>query len=512
MSFATSGSFPASLIPAQQRMALNTNYLTFDGGTGGNFAQQYLPELYEAEVERYGNRTIGGFLRMVGAEMPMTSDQVIWSEQNRLHVAYQQVTVTAPGGLADADIVVTLNLAQALPDLAAADRTGAVRVGQTVLIADNATGLIVQKGLVQSVTSTGPPNNDILNVKFYGTATRTVPLGANACNMYVYGSEFGKGSIGMDGSIEPSFTQYANRPMILKDNFQINGSDTAQIGWVEVSTEDGQSGYLWYLKSESETRLRFEDSLEMAMVESENMYNAAYTEAGNAVQFQYGGVGTAGAGGVLTTNIQGSEGLFAAIEARGNVYSGFAGAAAPGSGALGDFDEILKNLDKQGAIEENMLFLSRQTALDFDDMIAAVNGGFASTQAASYGLFENDGDMALNFGFSGFRRGSYDFYKTDWKYLNDASLRGLSSEIDGVMIPAGTTTVYDQMLGSNIRRPFLHVRYRASETEDRRMKSWITGSVGGAYTDTLDAMTVSFLSERCLVTQAANNFVLFKGA
>jgi len=25
-------------------------------------------------------------------------------------------------------------------------------------------------------------------------------------------------------------------------------------------------------------------------------------------------------------------------------------------------------------------------------------------------------------------------------------------------------------------------------------------------------MTVSFLSERCLVTQAANNFVLFKGA
>ena len=159
-----------------------------------------------------------------------------------------------------------------------------------------------------------------------------------------------------------------------------------------------------------------------------------------------------------------------------------------------------------------MLFLSRATALDFDDMIAAVNGAYASTQAVSYGLFENDGDMALNFGFSGFRRGSYDFYKTDWKYLNDASLRGMDKEIDGVLVPAGTTTVYDQMLGSNIRRPFLHVRYRASETEDRRMKSWIVGSVGGAYTDTLDAMTVSFLSERCLVTQAANNFVLFKGA
>tara|TARA_R110001632_G_scaffold4124_1_gene17658 strand:- start:231 stop:713 length:483 start_codon:yes stop_codon:yes gene_type:complete len=160
-----------------------------------------------------------------------------------------------------------------------------------------------------------------------------------------------------------------------------------------------------------------------------------------------------------------------------------------------------------------MLFLSRATALDFDDMIGAqAGGGFPSTQSASYGLFDNEAEMAMNFGFSGFRRGSYDFYKTDWKYLNDATTRGMSSAIDGVMIPAGTSTVYDQMLGSNIRRPFLHVRFRASETEDRRFKAWITGSVGGAYTSDLDTMRVNFLSERCLVTQAANNFVLFKGA
>ena len=510
MSFSNSGSFPASIVPAQTRLALSSNYLSFDSGTGGNFAQQYLPELYEAEVERYGNRTISGFLRMVGAEMPMTSDQVIWSEQNRLHIAYKKCQITATTGLTGADIEITLNLAEALPNVVDADRRGAIRVGQTVLISDEATKLIVQKGLVQKVDSSANNKLDKLEIKFYGTATNSLPTGANEVNLFVYGSEFGKGAIGMQGTIQPEFTQFANRPMILKDNFEINGSDTAQIGWVEVATEDGTSGYLWYLKSESETRLRFEDYLEMAMVEAENMNDDQYTATTN---YAFGGPGSTPAVGVSTgTKIQGSEGLFAAIEARGNVYSGFAGAAAPGSGALADFDEILKNLDKQGAIEENMLFLSRSTALDFDDMLAAVNGAYASNTAASYGLFENDGDMALNFGFSGFRRGSYDFYKTDWKYLNDASLRGMDKEIDGVLIPAGTTTVYDQMLGSNIRRPFLHVRYRASETEDRRMKSWIVGSVGGAYTDTLDAMTVSFLSERCLVTQAANNFVLFKGA
>jgi hypothetical protein len=287
----------------------------------------------------------------------------------------------------------------------------------------------------------------------------------------------------MQGAIQPEFTQYSNKPIILKDKFLVNGSDAAQIGWVEVATEDGTTGYFWYLKAESETRLRFEDYLEMAMVEAEP--NGA-------------------SGAVTLTNIDnpGSEGLFFAVETRGNVYNDFSGAAAPGSGAMGDFDDILKHLDKQGAIEENMLFLKRSTSLDFDDMIAAMaGGGYASTASASYGLFDNEEEMALNFGFSGFRRGSYDFYKTDWKYLNDASTRGMIDDVDGIMVPAGTSTVYDQMLGQNIRRPFLHVRYRASQADDRRMKSWITGSVGGAYTSDLDAGSTFLIRKMFMCTR-----------
>jgi hypothetical protein len=216
---------------------------------------------------------------------------------------------------------------------------------------------------------------------------------------------------------------------------------------------------------------------------------------------------TAGGPGALTAQSLGMQGLFAAIQARGNVQVGFSA-----SSGLDSFDAILKNLDTQGAIEENMLFLNRSSNLDFDDMLGSISGGFAGGTA--FGLFENSEEMALNLGFSGFRRGSYDFYKTDWKYLNDASTRGAQvgpASIEGVLIPAGTSTVYDQILGTNIRRPFLHVRYRASQADDRRMKSWLTGSVGGAFTSSLDAMEVNFLSERCLVTQAANNFVLFKG-
>jgi hypothetical protein len=490
-----------SLIPSQTQEILNSNYLQFNAGGpagpgngGDSFAQQYLPEIYEQEVERYGNRTLSGFLRMVGAEMPMTSDQVIWSEQNRLHISYLDFGIGANAAGAN---VITV----------AANVQNVVSVNDTVVLLNPVNGAEV-KALVTVVGALGAGGNFTVvpfaggagligAAAFSGTAAAFVAgAGPAGVKVFVYGSAYtkgttttaaGTGNSAVRTSVDPQLTQYSNSPIILRSQYVVSGSDMAQIGWVEVATEDGTSGYLWYLKAESETRLRFEDYLEMSMVESE--YNQI------------------GAGVNISTTLPGSEGLFAAIQSRGNVEVGFTAAAG-----LDEFDAILKNLDTQGAIEENMLFLQRQTSLDFDDMLAAISGGFAGGTA--FGLFENSEEMALNLGFSGFRRGSYDFYKTDWKYLNDASTRGAVtgiSSIEGVLVPAGTSTVYDQILGTNIRRPFLHVRYRASQSDDRRMKSWLTGSAGGAFTSTLDAMEVNFLSERCLVTQAANNFVLFKG-
>ena len=156
------------------------------------------------------------------------------------------------------------------------------------------------------------------------------------------------------------------------------------------------------------------------------------------------------------------------------------------------------------------MFVNRSTALAIDDMLASMNSYGAG--GTSYGVFDNSEDMALNLGFSGFRRGSYDFYKTDWKYLNDNATRGgvveASSAIRGVIIPAGVSSVYDQQLGKNLKRPFLHVRYREGQTESRKMKTWITGSVGGNVTTDIDSMNVHYLSERCLVVQGANNFML----
>jgi len=475
-----------SIVPSPKQQALQNNYLAFNGGAN-DFAQQYLPEIYEQEVERYGNRTLSGFLRMVGAEMPMTSDQVIWSEQNRLHISY--TGVTGPGaGLAVFNVPTNGTTIQ-----------NAIAPNDTIVVMNPTTGVTL-KGIVGATAAGAGTTTNVTAYPF--TAANWDGLfsgGAAATNLkiFVYGSLFAKGTNSGSFSIEPQFTQYSNQPIIIKDRYAINGSDMAQIGWVEVATEDGTSGYLWYLKSESETRLRFDDYLEMAMVEGELASGAG----GVSFAAQVANV----PGFSATINAHGSQGLFAAITARGNVFSGFAGATG-----ISDFDSVLKNLDTQGAIEENMLFLNRDMDLEFDDMLAQISAG--GQGGVAYGLFENSEDMALNLGFSGFRRGSYDFYKTSWKYLNDASTRGAVAvnNIDGVLIPAGTSTVYDQILGTNIRRPFLHVRYRASQSDDRRYKNWVTGTAGGAFTSEVDEMVVNFLSERCLVTQAANNFVLFQ--
>jgi hypothetical protein len=459
-----------ALQPAAEQVALSTNYITnFD------FLNQYLPDTYEKEFERYGNRTIASFLRMVGAEMPSNSDQIKWAEQGRLHIKYTNVTSAA----AAASDTATLTVAD----------TGvtfiAIRVGQTVMIQANSSG-VFNKAIVTAV-----PTATTFTVAYYEGGGQTFAAGA-VCSVFIYGSEFKKGTNGMVGSLESEDDIYSNSPVIIKDKYAVNGSDMAQIGWVEVTTENGATGYLWYLKSEHETRLRFEDYLETTMIE------AVPAEA---------------ASGAIAAGFKGSEGIFYVVNNRGNVWGG----GTPTT--LSDWDTIVSRLDKQGAIEENVVFVNRGLSFDIDNMLATLNGYAVSgsSNAASFGLFDNDINMALNLGFTGFRRG-YDFYKSDWKYLNDPTMRGgLSSTaatatgtVTGLLVPAGSTSVYDQIMGKNAKRPFLHVRYRASEAEDRRYKTWITGSAGGAQTSDLDAMEVNFLSERCVCTLGANNFVLFR--
>jgi len=249
------------LQPSADQVPLSTNYIT-----NFNFLNQYLPDTYEKEFERYGNRTVASFLRMVGAELPSNSDLIKWAEQGRLHTKYVECGTTA---------IATANVAtfQVNDVLNANGFVGghtanniAIRVGQTVMLDQN-NGTGSNKAIVTDVDLT----LNQFDVAFYDAGGYAGVAGAltdTNVTVFIYGSEFEKGTLGMDGSLEAEDEIFECSPIILKDKYAVNGSDMAQIGWIEVTTENGANGYLWYMKSEHETRLRFDDYLETSMLEA----------------------------------------------------------------------------------------------------------------------------------------------------------------------------------------------------------------------------------------------------
>ena len=170
-----------------------------------------------------------------------------------------------------------------------------ISVNDTVVVLDPSNGLEAKGIVTASTIGAAAPAFTIQ--PFTGTSLTTQGLSLTGLKVFVYGSDCAKGSdvVGANArtSINPVLTQYHNSPIIIRDQYVVSGSDTAQIGWVNVATEDGTDGYLWYLKAESETRLRFEDYLEMAMVEGE-LNEVAATKFSNP----------------------GTQGLFAAIQER----------------------------------------------------------------------------------------------------------------------------------------------------------------------------------------------------
>jgi hypothetical protein len=434
-----------ALTPSPTKTVLPTNYL----GSDIAYTSQFLPDVHEKEFAKYGNRSVSSFLRMVGAEVPFASDLIQWSEQGRLHLA-------VTGATRAADVITSAG--------------HPFRINQTVVIKD-ADGT-QEKAIITDADA------DTFTVASYENANLAAALATTGLSVFAFGSEFKKGTAGMAGSLEAPKDIQSVKPIIIKDKYEISGSDMAQISWIEVESDAG-SGYFWYLKSETETRKRFEDYLELALIEGREA--AA-------------GSGAAGAG------YNGTKGLFQQVETRGNIATGSVADRA-------DLENMVKILDKEGAIQENVLFVNRAKSFEIDQVLASQNN-FGSS-GASYGMFDNEENMALELGFQGFNLG-YDFYKTDWKYLNDPTTGGLTSGVDGLLVPAGTTSVYDEVMGESVVLPFLHVKYRQTATENRKYKSWLVGSAGGASNSDTDAMAVHFLSERALCVMGANNFILLK--
>ena len=417
------------------------------------------PDNRDALIKTYGNQGITGFLQLVGATKAVaTNDEVQYWEEERLHKK-QKVTLSSSVSAAKTQ------------DIAFGSGNDAiVRLNDVLLMADGST-----RAIVYQIDSTGFKVANLANANL-------AALTAASHEFAIIGNLYAQGTDQPSAFIESGITKRTNKFMIMKEVYSVTGSQATNIGWINL----GNGDYRWYLKSESDTRQRFMDKREMMMLLGQTIGNATAVSSG---EMDY-------------TDIDGSEGYFAAIEDRGMVQSGLINTIA-------EVDDIVKVFDKEGAASEYALYVNRAQDLAIDDMLAAgqLASGTAATTvgAAAFGSFQNSPETALTLGFRSFARGGYTFHKHDWKLLNDPTLLA-DSDFYGAAVPMAQ--VADAKTGE--KAPALEMNYKAANGYSREMEHWMIGSVLGASNATKDNVEFHYRSEANLITRAANRHLLIK--
>jgi hypothetical protein len=437
------------------------------------------PDVREQLIQTYGDQGITGFLKLTGAvNAAATQDEVTYFEEGRRHKVFTHAgTDTLVDGDGSSDYEKTT---------LAGGTQAELRLYDVIMNADTGVKYIVVAGDSGTNSTVARLDGDDVAADDFDSAADLILLG----NMHPQGSD-------QPGAyFEPRLVRRKNPFMIVKERYQVNGSAATNIGYVNL----GNGDYRWYIKGEQEARARFEDQREMMMLFADLIDGANKTELQEDI----------------TTGVPtGSEGYFSAIADRGITVSGLA--STPFS-SMADFDDIIKELDKEGAPAEYAMYLNRTQDLAIDDLLAT---GIATATTAGltgqFGAFNNSADMAVNLGFKSFTRGGYTFHKHDWKLLNDPTLMGAITStasgvsVQGAMVPM--TQVVDPRTGS--KAPALEMNYKAANGYSREMEHWVTG--GGVLGfnnngDTgKDVATFHYRSEINLITRAANQHVALKG-
>ena len=429
-------------------------------------------------VETYGDQGITGMLKLTGAiNAGGTSDEVRYHEVGRRH---RTVSVTATGSKSGDQTTIAF----------AADSTDSIPFGANDVLMDSADG---RRYIVISIDTTDPGTADAAVVASLD-GEDAVANATSTRNWVVLGNLYGQGQEQPSHFTDSDIVKRQNPFMIVKDRYQVNGSQATNIGWVDT----GGGEYRWFMYGEQEARKRFEDRREMMML---------FAETGSATDI------TTNSGShsvnAMVEQGTGSEGYISAVENRGIVVSN---ANANPLDSFAEFDDIILELDKNGATSEYAMYLNRKQDLAIDDMLASgISTGVTAGLAGQFGAFNNDADMAVKLGFKSFTRGGYTFHKHDWKLLNDPTLLGASNYLQGAMVPM--SQVADARTG--VKAPALAMYYKEANGYNREMEHWVTGGGVLGHTNNGDAgrdvATFHYRSEIALVTRAANQHVIIKG-
>ena len=468
------------LTPTSAMQATTENYVSSLTTTSGELHKR---DVSEKMIKRYGDQGITGLLELMGSKAPVSQTNFEHYEEAFRH---NDMTVTiqadgnagaSAGGTDAIDVEITDNT-----DVNSFSDDHPVRVGDIVLFADGDMGYVSVRaaGSIDPIT--------ILPLTTWGT----VKTAGDAHEMSIIGNAYPEAS-GQPESIIPLLHEYENNVMIMKESFEVSGTEATNVVYVKVDNEKMGSGYLWYLKGEADTYKRFLDYCELQMILGKKITNSTLTSASATID---------GSSESLST-LRTTEGLFDFVANKGQSMD--LGSAAI---TMADFDNIIKSLDKYRGAKEMAMYAGINLSLDIDDLLAA-QGAYAAG-GANFGTFQNNKNMALNLGFNSFTRGGYTFHKKTYDLLNHPKLTahtGSNYPGWGICIPMDMQK--DAKSGEKI--PSLRMRYKSANGYSREMEHWLTGSaVLQNKTETQDRLKSHYRTERGFEGFAANRYMLIK--
>ena len=468
--------------PSAVQVATNENYVSALTATSGQFRQR---DVSEKLVKRYGEQGITGLMELMGSKAPSSNTTFEHYEETFVHHSVSATFSSASANNA-AEVTLTLQSDSYNEDFIGTDDYSAVRPGDILRDKDGDMWYVISSQMPSASTRT-------VKVHSIDGANQAKTGTGDAYEFVIIGNAHPEGGIQPDG-LSPLIYEYSNKCMILKESFEVTGSEATNIVYVKVDNEKMGSGYVWYLKGEADTYKRFLDYSEIMMMLGEDITNATLE-----------GVNTTFESGTAQSNagLRGTQGLLPWIESNGQSMD-----LGSASITMADFDAIIKSLDKYRGAKEYAMYSGINLSLDIDDLLAA-QGAYAAG-GANFGTFQNNKNMALNLGFNSFTRGGYTFHKKTYDLLNHPKLVGATNfnyNGYGVCIPMDTQK--DARSGESI--PSLRIRYKAANGYSRDMEHWLTGSaVLQNKTNTSDVLQSHYRCERGFEGFAANRYMLIK--
>ena len=465
--------------PSAVQVATNENYVS--NLTTNSLRQR---DVSDKLVKRYGEQGITGLMELMGSKAPSSNTTFEHYEE-----AFRHNSVSATFGTTtvnnSAEVTLTLASDSYQANFAGGtDEYAAVRAGDILRDKD---------GDMWDVTSSNFPTGSGYTCTVHSIDGGNVVKTSDAYEFAIIGNAHPEGGKQPD-SLSPLIHEYNNKCMILKESFEVTGSEATNVVYVKVDNEKMGSGYVWYLKGESDTYKRFMDYSEIMMMLGEDITNS--TLLGETVHYKSGDQ-------TDNSTLRGTQGLLPWIETDGQSMD-----LGSASITMADFDAVIKSLDKYRGAKEYAMYAGIDLSLDVDDLLAA-QGAYAAG-GANYGTFQNNKNMALNLGFNSFTRGGYTFHKKTYDLFNHPRLLGATGFNYGgygVCIPMDMRK--DAKSGESI--PSLRIRYKAANGYSRDMEHWLTGSaVLQNKTNTTDVLQSHYRCERGFEGFAANRYMLIK--